>query len=206
MVKVRRPKQARAVQTRKRIIDAGLRMFSQKGIHDTNSSEIAKRARVSVGTFYLYFKNKRTLLLEILDDYLDRIFLTVWKGINQNIITKLDKEGVRRIVENVFEAYQIAPEFHRQSHALRYSDPEIKQRYDREREKEISQISHLLESNQKRFGIKDNYAASIVIHNAVESVVHTIMFLGPVVEKERLIDELANMLNAYLLHGHNLLI
>lgn len=199
MTKVRIPKQARAVHTRKRIIDAGLRVFSQKGIHDTNTGEIAKRAKVSVGTFYLYFKNKRTLLLEILDDFLDRVFLSIWKEVNQHTATLFDKEGFRTIIENVFEAYEIAPEFLRQSHALRYSDPDIKQRYDREREREITQISHLIESNRSRFRVKDTYAAAVIIHNAVESVAHTAMFLGPPVEKDRLITELTEMLHTYLI-------
>jgi AcrR family transcriptional regulator len=200
MAKVRIPKQARAVHTRQRIIKAGLQEFSQKGIHDANTSGIARRARVSVGTFYLYFKNKRTLLLEILEDFLDQVFSTVWKGINQQASIDLDKEGLRSIIENVFEAYAIAPEFLRQSHALRYSDPDIKQRYDREREREITQISQFLESDIGRFNISDTYAAAIIIHNAVESVAHTAMFLGPSVEKDRLVDELTHMLHSYLLH------
>lgn len=200
MAEVRIPKQARAVHTRQRIIKAGLREFSQKGIHDANTSGIAKRAKVSVGTFYLYFKNKRTLLLEILEDFLDQVFSTIWKGFNHQPLIDLDKEDLRRMIENVFEAYAIAPEFLRQSHALRYSDPDIKQRYDREREREITQISQFLESDTRRFGISDTYAAAIIIHNAVESVAHTAMFLGPSVEKDRLANELTNMLHSYLLH------
>ncbi|NOY69553.1 MAG: TetR/AcrR family transcriptional regulator [Deltaproteobacteria bacterium] len=199
MANVRTPKQDRGIATRNRIMKAGFALFAQNGIHGTNSKQIVERAGVSIGTFYSYFRNKKKLLVEILDDFLDRVFLTIWKGMEGHAVNALGRDEIRLIIENVFKAYEIAPAFLGQTHVLRYSDPEIKRCYDRERDREVTQIRYLLDSNKNRMRVRDPFAAAVVIHNAVESVAHTAMFLGPPVDKNLLMDELADMIFSYLL-------
>jgi AcrR family transcriptional regulator len=201
MTTVRTPQQPRSIQTRERIMKAAFALFAQKGIHGTNSKEIVSKAGVSIGSFYSYFKNKKTLLLEILDEYLDRTYLTVWKDMENFTINELDRNDIKFIIENVFKAYEIAPTFMMQTHALRYSDPDINRVYERERNREVTQIRYLLENNKHRMRISDQEAAAIIIHNTVESVVHTSKFLGPKIEEQRLINELADMIYNFLLHG-----
>ena len=62
---------------------AAFRLFARKGIHGTNSKEIVKHAGVSIGSFYSYFKNKKALLLEMLDDYLDRHYSMIWQHLDR---------------------------------------------------------------------------------------------------------------------------
>ena len=50
---------------RKRLLDAALGVFAQKGYHGATISEIAKRADVSDGIVYEYFTNKEDLLLSV---------------------------------------------------------------------------------------------------------------------------------------------
>jgi len=201
MNSVRTPKQQRSIQTKQRIINAAFHLYAQKGIHGTNSKEIAKKAGVSIGSFYSYFKNKKTLLLEILDEYLDQTYLTVWKDMENFTINELDRNDIKFIIENVFKAYEIAPTFMMQTHALRYSDPDINRVFERERNREVTQIRYLIENNRHRMRVSDQEAAAIIIHNTVESVVHTSKFLGPKIEEQRLINELADMIYNFLLHG-----
>jgi len=201
MSPVRTPKQQRSVQTKNRIIKAAFALFAQKGIHGTNSKEIVEKAGVSIGSFYSYFKNKKTLLLEILEDFLDQVYLTTWKDMEHFTINELGRNEIKFIIENVFKAYDIAPTFHSQTHALRYSDPDINRAYERERNREVTQIRYLLESNKQRMRVSDQEAAAIVIHNAVESVAHTAKFIGPKTDEQRLINELADMIYNFLLHG-----
>ena len=201
MTTLRTPKQQRSIQTKKRIIKAGFYLYAQKGIHGTNSKEIAEKAGVSISSFYSYFKNKKTLLLEILEDFLDQVYLTIWKEMENVTINELGRNEVKFIIENVFKAYDIAPTFHSQTHALRYSDQDVNRAYERERNREVTQIRYLLENNKHRMRVSDQEAAAIVIHNAVESVAHTAKFIGSKVDEQRLINELADMLYNFLLHG-----
>lgn len=201
MAKQRTPKQQRSIQTKKRIMDAAFHLYAQKGIHGTNSKEIVEKAGVAIGSFYSYFKNKKTLLLEMLEDYLDRHYLAIWKPVEDITINEMGQNDIKLLIKSVFAAYGISPEFHRQTHALRYSDPDINRVYERERNREVTQIRYLLESNKSRMQVTDPEAAAVVIHNAVENVAHTATFIGSKIEKQRLIDQLSDMIFIFLLHG-----
>ncbi|MDJ0887685.1 MAG: TetR/AcrR family transcriptional regulator [Desulfobacterales bacterium] len=200
MSSVRTPKQKRGIATRKQIIQAAFRLFAQKGIHGTNSTEIAKQAGISTGSFYAYFKNKKTLLLEMLEDYLEQHFRTAWRPLDGFNLVELDRQTIRRIILSVFEAYDLAPEFHRQTHALRYSDADIKRVYDREREREIEQIRHILAKNRSRLvNAGDLELTALLIHNSVENVAHTAKFMGTAIDEKRLADGLADMIAGFVL-------
>jgi len=205
MKSVRTPKQQRGIQTKNRIMDAAFHLYAQKGIHGTNSKEIVEKAGVSIGSFYSYFKDKKSLLLEMLEDYLDRHYLAIWKPIENITINEMGRDDIKLLIESVFAAYGISPEFHRQTHALRYSDPDINRVYERERSREVTQIRYLLENNKNRMRIADPEAAAIVIHNAVESVAHTAKFIGPRIDEQRLINELADMIFIFLLNGSQMI-
>lgn len=56
------------IESRKKIIDAAMDVFSRKGYAAANIREIAKTAGISVGGVYLYFKNKEELYKSIIDD------------------------------------------------------------------------------------------------------------------------------------------
>ena len=54
-----------AEQTREEIFQAGIRLLSTKGIHETSMAAIAREAGVSRGAIYWHFRNKEDLLREI---------------------------------------------------------------------------------------------------------------------------------------------
>ncbi len=56
------------IESRKRIIDAAMSVFSRRGYAKANIREIAKTAGISVGGVYLYFKNKEELYKSLIDD------------------------------------------------------------------------------------------------------------------------------------------
>lgn len=62
------------------ILDAAIRIFSEKGYNAATTSEISREAGIAEGTLFRYFKNKKALL--------SRIVLISSKTIGQNVITK----------------------------------------------------------------------------------------------------------------------
>ncbi len=66
---------------RKEIIDASIRIFSQKGYHHTKVQDITGLIGISTGTFYIYFKNKRDLFMEVIDDVFRTIVYDAAKAI-----------------------------------------------------------------------------------------------------------------------------
>jgi AcrR family transcriptional regulator len=49
-------------KTMRRLLDAGMRVFGERGFHTARVDDIVRAARTSHGTFYLYFSNKEDLL------------------------------------------------------------------------------------------------------------------------------------------------
>ncbi len=54
-----------AQKTRKTIYRAAMQLMNKKGFGNTTIAEISKKANVSVGTFYLYYKTKEDIFFEL---------------------------------------------------------------------------------------------------------------------------------------------
>src|SRR3981081_3886546 len=59
--------QSRAL-TRRRLLDAGIAVFAERGFHGASIEEIADRAGFSSGAFYSNFESKEELFLALLDE------------------------------------------------------------------------------------------------------------------------------------------
>ena len=58
-------RQARAIETRKKILKAAKALIAEKGFEDTSIGDIVKAAGVSTGSFYTYFKKKEDVVEEL---------------------------------------------------------------------------------------------------------------------------------------------
>ncbi|MEZ4240336.1 MAG: helix-turn-helix domain-containing protein [Myxococcota bacterium] len=65
--RVRRGQESREAR-RGQIKDSALRVFSERGYHQTSVTDLVEAAGVARGTFYLYFDSKEAIFLELLDD------------------------------------------------------------------------------------------------------------------------------------------
>jgi TetR/AcrR family fatty acid metabolism transcriptional regulator len=54
------------LETRRRLIEAGTKLFARRGFARTRATDISREAGVAVGTLYLHFADKEGLLREIL--------------------------------------------------------------------------------------------------------------------------------------------
>lgn len=75
--KIRTPQQQRAIEKKERIIYAGLELFCEKSYYNTNTAEIAKRAGVSTGIVYSYFKNKNDILIGVIKTFSEKLQNTI---------------------------------------------------------------------------------------------------------------------------------
>jgi len=66
------PARSRA-DTRRRLLAAGTDLFARQGLHAVTSAQVARRAGVAAGTFYLHFKDKQDLFREIVFEALEQL-------------------------------------------------------------------------------------------------------------------------------------
>jgi len=62
--------QQRSEETRTRIMEAAIKLFSSRGYNKASVDDICKEAGISKGAFYHHFKSKQTLFLALLDGWL----------------------------------------------------------------------------------------------------------------------------------------
>jgi len=55
------PRRTRGQRTQRRLLDAGIVVFADRGFHAARVDDVVKEANTSHGTFYLYFANKEDL-------------------------------------------------------------------------------------------------------------------------------------------------
>jgi AcrR family transcriptional regulator len=67
------PRQKRSLEKHARLKAAGLSLFGEKGYESTSVDEIARWAKLAVGSFYQHFRSKRQLLLALMDELLEQL-------------------------------------------------------------------------------------------------------------------------------------
>ncbi len=67
--------------TRERILDAALNIFSKKGYHDTRLDEIVDESSTSKGAIYFHFPNKERLFIALVDQFADLLERRVTEAI-----------------------------------------------------------------------------------------------------------------------------
>ena len=90
--------------TVKRLLDAGMIEFEERGFHGVRVDDVVQRAGISHGTFYLYFANKEDLFKALLRDALRD--MEVIAG-DFPVVTR-DEAGItvlRRWVRQFFDVY-----------------------------------------------------------------------------------------------------
>jgi AcrR family transcriptional regulator len=94
------PQQARSLETRRRLLEAGRVLFAEKGYEATTIGAITARAETASGAFYTYFRSKRQLLLVLMDELLQHLAgLDLHPRIDADVRT-----GLHRFLAQVFRA------------------------------------------------------------------------------------------------------
>ena len=67
------PRTPRGEKTMRKILDAALAEFGEKGFSDSSIVSITSRAKVALGTFYTYFDSKESLFAALVRDMSSRV-------------------------------------------------------------------------------------------------------------------------------------
>ncbi|MCP4116683.1 MAG: TetR/AcrR family transcriptional regulator [Desulfobacteraceae bacterium] len=195
--KTRKPVQKRGIETRGKILDAAMRLFSKKGFHSTNTKEIAREAGVATGSFYAYFKDKKS------------VFLEIYKGISHKQLKDMaggmagvegqdDTGRVEALLRALAGEHGFSPNFQREVSAMRYSDPDVEALHNSIHEGLGQEVALMLEKQKERLRVKDLDAAAFVILCACEEVIHTSRTISHRIDRDRVISNLADMIARFL--------
>lgn len=108
--------QERSVQTRKRLLEASMDLFVEKGFERTSVREIVTRAKVAKGTFYVHFETKTDVLRGLADRIME-VFQDKFTQLNQSPPSLDDIDQlIYRMAELMAENGKLTALLHRFDH------------------------------------------------------------------------------------------
>jgi AcrR family transcriptional regulator len=195
------PKQARSKQTREKIVQAAIKLFEERGYEKTTSNEIAAEAGVSVGSFYVYFTDKRHLLLVIFDRLADELFKNIFELLKPEHLfgTEL-RLMVRNAVASTIADKQKNSGLIRVISEQVLKDQEFSERHKALVDRSVSKLRELISLAQKagRTNEIDVDAAAFIVHRVVFDVSQDYVIGAVSFDQERAVDALTDMIYRYL--------
>lgn len=172
---IRDPKQQRAIEKKEKIIKSGFKLICEKGYYNINTAQIAKKAGVSTGIVYQYFKDKYDIFITALEKYGDDIFFPMLKMKNDKIDVKNFKSIMNDMIKRYTENHLVSKIAHEEIMAMVHSDKKVAEYYYK-RELEMTYfIKNLLLNsgitdeflNEKvhvMIGMVDNLCHEVIYH------------------------------------------
>ena len=82
-------------ERRHQILEAALHVFAEDSYHGASMAAVAKKAQISKGLIYNYFKSKEEVLISLVSD----VFTEVMNHLELDPNVELDREGFVKVVE-----------------------------------------------------------------------------------------------------------
>jgi AcrR family transcriptional regulator len=201
--RLRTPQQARSRRTREQILTAAVACFETRGYEETTTAEIARRARIAVGTFYLYFKDKRSILLELLDGTINEIANYVVQNLQPDAWRHADpRASVRSMIDALFHTRTINPGLQRILWERYFKDPQFRaavQAIEHRIRAAMLDLFSALEADG-RLRITDHVAAAFVVYSAIEWTASRLVLGGAGTEIGPAVEAASDMVSRFLFH------
>lgn len=195
------PKQARSKQTKEKIVQAAIQLFQARGYEKTTSNDIASEAGVSVGSFYVYFTDKRQLLLTIFDRLADKLYKNIFDGLNPEHLFDSDlRRRIRYAVASTIADKQKHSGLHRVVSELLLKDADFAARHKAVMKRSVTKLRELISLAHKA-GLTwdiDVDAAAFLVQRVVFDVSQDYVTGCVEFDQERAIDALADMIHRFV--------
>ena len=193
---VRIPKQKRSIETKQKLKEAALQQITEIGYHQATTNSIAEAAGVNIGTLYAYYRDKKMVMLELLEEFQQVYYDRAFDSANQpEFATPLD--SIRHDITKALNAFEGYEALFRESYTLQCMDKEVEAILRKYEGIEIQGIKEKLAKDWPN--VKNRDQAALMVHSTIASMVNRYTLLGLPFSKDELADELASMLHSYLM-------
>jgi len=180
---VRVPQQRRSHRTREAVLRAAVACFEASGFDETTTEKIAQRAGISVGSVYSYFRDKREILLELLDSTLAEIAALVAARLDAAAWKDSDpREVVRDLIDTVFHTHTVRPGLQRIMWERQFKDEEFHARVEEIRAGMRETVRGAIDELGRRGLARDidsDIAAAVVLNAVQWNAAHVFMYGTP---------------------------
>lgn len=171
---IREPQKVTSKEKKLKIIEAGLKIFGEKGYYNTNTAEIAKVAGVSTGIVYSYFKDKKDILLQVIALYFQNVFNPIKTFLDNLQNAELNQEIIEQFLQVAIKSHQDNYTLHEEVIALSHLDEDVHNKF---LNFELT-VSNTIEKVLTDHNIKVNQMTERVhlAYNIVETLCHECVY------------------------------
>lgn len=171
---IRKPKQQRAIEKKEKIIKSGFDLICENGYYNTNTAEIAKKAGVSTGIVYQYFKDKYDILIAGLEKYGDNIFFPVLKSKDIIFDKKNFDEFLKQMIKYYISNHKISNVAHEEIMAMVHSDKRVAEYYYKRELETTNTLKNILLNNNFK---DDNLSEKVhIMLGLIDNLCHEVTY------------------------------
>jgi AcrR family transcriptional regulator len=189
-------KQERSRETYEAILRAAATVFAKHGFEKAQAPDIARAVGISTGAVYRYFKDKREIFLEMIDDELDSARKEVEAGMAPENLSN-PRAAIDAVLGVFFARAKRNPALTRVYLSMSLSDPDVAKLREEAEAADRAVVAALIAAVVPAARIPDPAAAAFVLQSAALAVA-----VGAALQKEAperaVRAELASMLHRYL--------
>jgi len=190
----KQPRQQRSAQTRRDILDAAARVFSEHGYAAGTTNRIAAAAGVSIGSLYQYFPNKDAILAALTDAHIDAGGTLLAERLRDGLPESL-ADLLRLFVRAAIDNHRDDPALHRVLFEEAARSGALLARLRETEARAVAGVTELLRRHPEVRSADPEFAARLTIAT-VESLVHRLIVVP--VDTIQLEDEVVRLLTGYL--------
>lgn len=193
-------KQKRSEATRNKILDTAVKLFCKNGYYNVSTNEIARETDISIGNLYFYFSNKEEIFMQILQRYYQS-FMQIHESFLKEIDTLGDnpKAFLKKLLDDIIKNHENSIELNREIRILSFSNPKVEDIVQKQKNELEKTVIHYFERYKEKIKVQDIEAAAEVIFIFLDSVIDQIAFSKNIIDKDRLLSESLNAVEAYIL-------
>ena len=165
-------RERRSIETREKILRSAINLFAKRGFNATTIDAIAERADIGKGTFFNYFENKESLLLEYQKMQMGRVGALVTEVINsdEQLMPWIYKLAVTLTTE-----YQKSPALVRSLLVALSSNVAIRARLAEGQIRGIEMLAEFIKTRQRSGEIRSDLTAKEIAYSLQRMLLGTIV-------------------------------
>ncbi|MDD5934600.1 MAG: TetR/AcrR family transcriptional regulator [Clostridiales bacterium] len=192
--------QKRTIESREKLLKAAFELFAEKGYYYTNTKEIVKRAGISIGNFYNYFKDKADIYVTLATQYVENSLANVVKLMED--IAPLNKEEAYVFLSEYLHSQLLrvydTNRFFDEANVLEKENEQLRTMLLEKEEMVVSVLEEHLKKHRKPVK-KASYAAMArLLYVTVNDVSIDISRIKDETRREEYIEALANFIINYV--------
>jgi AcrR family transcriptional regulator len=186
-------KQARAIETQQKLIEAARVLFRERGYLETTTRHISERAGVSIGSFYVYYQDKKALFQDLIEEYyreLGTIGLSTLLTQAQNPDNR--KAVLKTLIYNVKTFSDSMGEFYESLNQISHHDQDIQDSILHFEERIILSIKETIAGLSSIKPSKDQTAQAYLLYSLLDLNIHRFRRPLPKVTIDQVVEEMSD--------------